>query len=534
MKKFSLALFVLLCLAIPASVPCHAATAWEEAKAIPIQHNGRIKPLDAFARQTLKLISERESFKAKQATVFLLEQLADRNKIKSLKFIRVDLFELKKFLGLPEKENFFSLAELEGGFDKIQSQAREAKTKREKDLRPSKLEQKAEQLYTKIKTAQDLASGDSLRVLPAPFSSDWGSPYTVRTGFSSAFDSLIEKFKEKDALGFKKEVRAWTQKVYASLREAEGDKAVSSVELQNKILLEVLYYRVKPFETAAALYFLAFFLLSFFSRNTKSRITGFILAFLAILFHSFGLGLRVYILSRPPVSNMYESMIFMNWALVLFALIFTATRKKATPLTAACAISGFVMLYGNLLPIDSSLDVVVAVLKSNYWLTIHVLTIVSSYGAFGLALALGHRHLFLASMKKLDKKSEEESAQLIFKVMQLGTLLIGTGTFLGGVWANESWGRFWGWDPKETWALITFLGYLVVVHLKYAKKISNFYLALSSVVGFLLVLMTWYGVNFVLGRGLHSYGAGSGGMIWVIYYLGIEMLFLAWVFLRSK
>ncbi len=132
----------------------------------------------------------------------------------------------------------------------------------------------------------------------------------------------------------------------------------------------------------------------------------------------------------------------------------------------------------------------------------------------------------------MDKTSEEESISLIFRVIQLGTILIGTGTFLGGVWANESWGRFWGWDPKETWALITFLGYLIIVHLKYARKISNFYLALSSVLGFLLVLMTWYGVNFVLGRGLHSYGAGSGGMRWVIYYLIFEAFFVGFIIYR--
>jgi ABC-type transport system involved in cytochrome c biogenesis permease subunit len=235
---------------------------------------------------------------------------------------------------------------------------------------------------------------------------------------------------------------------------------------------------------------------------------------------------------------MYESMIFMNWALMIFALGFSLIRRSFVPAIAASFISGFIMIYANLLPIDSSLDVVVAVLKSNYWLTIHVLTIVASYGAFGLALALGHRHLFLLSTSRLGSHQDDDSSRLIFRVIQLGVILVGVGTFLGGVWANESWGRFWGWDPKETWALITFLGYLVVVHLKYRRKINNFYLALSTIFGFMLVLMTWYGVNFILGRGLHSYGSGSGGTRWIVYYLVAEVFFVGWVFwkkaLRSK
>jgi cytochrome c biogenesis factor len=147
-------------------------------------------------------------------------------------------------------------------------------------------------------------------------------------------------------------------------------------------------------------------------------------------------------------------------------------------------------------------------------------------------MGLGHRHLILSTRKKLSKTESERSANLIHRVIQVGLLLLGIGTVLGGVWANESWGRFWGWDPKETWALITFLGYLIVVHLRFSKKMSDWWLAMSSVLGFLLVLMTWYGVNFVLGRGLHSYGQGAGGMEWMILFLILEGAFVLWAFLK--
>jgi ABC-type transport system involved in cytochrome c biogenesis permease subunit len=248
----------------------------------------------------------------------------------------------------------------------------------------------------------------------------------------------------------------------------------------------------------------------------------------AIIFHTYGLVLRVLILSRPPVSNMYESVVYMNWALMVTAAIFAIVRRQASAASIGALISAIIMIYADLLPLDSGLEVLVPVLRSNYWLTIHVLTIVSSYGVLGLAMGLGHRHLILDMRKKLSKAESDRSSHLIHRVIQVGLLMLGIGTVLGGVWANESWGRFWGWDPKETWALITFLGYLIIVHLRFSKKMSNWWLAMSSILGFFLVLMTWYGVNFVLGRGLHSYGQGAGGMEWVILFLAVESAFIIW------
>ena len=448
------------------------AADWQELRTLAVQHNGRVKPFDSLARQTLKLVAGKENWQGLDPVQFLSQRLEEPATLAELKWIRLDLPALKNALGLNASEHFFSLNDLEPCLAQVDTLVRKAKEDRDRDMKPSKLSQKAEELSLKIHTVQSLISGTNHTKL--------------------------------------------------------GPLAGGS---QTRIKLEVLYNRAKPFECAAGLYFLAFFI-SVLLKQPPAKKATFWFTLMAFTFHTFGLAIRVFVLSRPPVSNMYESMIFMNWALVAYALVFWAIRRQDVLLSAGAAMSGFVMLYANLLPIDSSLDVVVAVLRSNYWLTVHVLTIVSSYGAFGLALGLGHRHLFLATTGKLSKKAASDSGELIFRTLQLGTLLIGTGTFLGGVWANESWGRFWGWDPKETWALITFLGYILVIHLKYAKKISNFYLAISSVVGFMLVLMTWYGVNFVLGRGLHSYGAGSGGMQWVIYFLVFEAAFVCWALLK--
>ena len=477
MRQFQKILFIFFFAAALSQGVAFAAS--DAAKRVPVLHNGRIKPFDAFARQTLKTISGSERWKGEDATSVLLEAMKNPASLNKNKWIRIDYEELKSHLGLPKDRRTFSLSELEEAFPKVEALVKSAKSKRDRDERPSKLEQKSELLYTQIRTVRSLISGESLKEYPAAGASEF------------------------------------------------------------KINTEVLYLNAKPFQRAAFAYFLGFLLLTLFpagggKKQSTGHWLGLLAVVLALLLHTLGIAARIIVLSRPPVSNMYESMIFMNWALMAFAAIFSLLKKNATALTTGAFVSAVVMLYGDLLPIDASLEVLVPVLRSNYWLSVHVMTVVSSYGAFGLAMALGHRHLLASRFGKFSKKEETESADLIYRVIQLGVILIGTGTFLGGVWANESWGRFWGWDPKETWALITFLGYLAVVHLVYTKKMSSFALALCSVLGFLLVLMTWYGVNFVLGRGLHSYGAGTGGMNWVIYYLIFEAVFVGFILSRRS
>lgn len=507
------------------AAPCLAAAdPSDAARSIPIQNNGRVKPFEAFARQTVELIAGRESWNKEPAVKTLLNALNHRDTIIDIPWIKIDYTELVKVLGLPETRHSFSYNEVRPAEDKIRALAMSGQKKRDADARPSKLEQKAEQLYTKLYTIDGLINGDIITTVPDPGSAAWTSPYTAPSADAAQFTAMLKLYDDKDFAGFGRAVEAWGQKVYAMSNQAS----------KKKIDLEVRYYRIRPFERSAAFYFLAFLLLALAKKRGWLRSSGFTALALAMAFHTLGIVLRVLILSRAPVSNMYESMVFMNWALIVFACLFAFTQKNTFVLTAGAVISGFVMIYGNLLPIDTGLEVLVPVLRSNYWLTIHVMTIVSSYGAFGLALALGHRHLIWEWREKFTHKQNDESANTIYRIIQLGTLLVGIGTVLGGVWANESWGRFWGWDPKETWALITFLGYLVIVHLRHTGKLSNFWLAMSAIFGFLLVLMTWYGVNFVLGRGLHSYGQGSGGMEWVIYYLVAEAVFVLFMLSRGS
>jgi ABC-type transport system involved in cytochrome c biogenesis permease subunit len=177
--------------------------------------------------------------------------------------------------------------------------------------------------------------------------------------------------------------------------------------------------------------------------------------------------------------------------------------------------------------LDPSLQPLQPVLRSNYWLVIHVMTITLSYAAFALALGIADVtlgfYLFGAATRR---ESIAGLSQFNYKALQIGVLLLAAGVITGGIWAAYSWGRFWGWDPKEVWALIALLCYLAVLHARFARWIGDLGLAAWSVACFSAVVMAWYGVNFVLGSGLHSYGSGGGGKVYVLSAVLLQLLYV--------
>jgi ABC-type transport system involved in cytochrome c biogenesis permease subunit len=173
----------------------------------------------------------------------------------------------------------------------------------------------------------------------------------------------------------------------------------------------------------------------------------------------------------------------------------------------------------------------VPVLADNFWLTTHVLTITLSYGAFALALGVGHIVLGKAIFRL---QPSPVLNNYLYRTIQIGVLLLAVGTILGAVWANYSWGRFWDWDPKETWALIALLAYLFLLHGRIAGKWAGFGMAVGAILAFQTIIMAWYGVNFILGVGLHSYGFGSGGLPGAVAFVSAEVLFVAIAVLRHR
>jgi cytochrome c-type biogenesis protein CcsB len=253
------------------------------------------------------------------------------------------------------------------------------------------------------------------------------------------------------------------------------------------------------------------------------------------LLNSYGMLLRMLISGRPPVTNMYETIVFVAWGGMLFALVFETVYQTHVFGACAGALGALALILADNVPIfDAAIAPLVPVLRDNMWLTLHVLTIMLGYAAFTLAMGIGHLNLGLYFFRPAEAGLFKRLSLFLYRSLQVGTLFLSIGTLLGGVWASYSWGRFWGWDPKETWALIALLGYLAVLHGRFAGWIRDFGMAVGAIVCYLLVLMAWYGVNFVLGTGLHSYGFGSGGYWYVGSFVAFEMLVITAAALRRR
>ena len=197
-------------------------------------------------------------------------------------------------------------------------------------------------------------------------------------------------------------------------------------------------------------------------------------------------------------------------------------------LAAAAAVSTISLILADNCPahLDPSLRPLQPVLRSNFWLVTHVLTITLSYAAFALALGIGDIALGYYLVRSKNREVLASLSTFTYKTLQVGVLLLAIGTVLGGVWADYAWGRFWGWDPKEVWALITLLGYLALLHARYTGWLGDFGLAAWAAICFSLVIVAWYGVNFVLGAGLHSYGFGGGGQGYVAAAVALQFLYV--------
>ena len=248
---------------------------------------------------------------------------------------------------------------------------------------------------------------------------------------------------------------------------------------------------------------------------------------LGFVAHTIGLGIRWYISGHAPWSNGYESMIYIAWATIFAGIIYT--RRSVLTLAATAVVSGLLLMVAHLNWLDPEITNLVPVLKS-YWLMIHVAIITASYGFLSLGAILGLIALWLiifttsANKSKL-KNTLTELTIINEKTLEVGLFMLAIGTFLGGVWANESWGRYWGWDPKETWALVSVLIYAFVLHMRFIPSLKS-KLIFNSVSMFAIwtIIMTYFGVNYYLS-GLHSYAAGDPMPIPdFVYYLLALML----------
>ncbi len=299
-------------------------------------------------------------------------------------------------------------------------------------------------------------------------------------------------------------------------REEGADIIPTESEISAEILLNKLnvFTRLAGFYMLLGIAFLFFLFLSVFKPKINLKKVYYVLFSLVVLgfvFHTLGLGLRWYVSGRAPWSNGYESMIYIAWTSTLAGVLFT--RRSFGGLAATMVLAATILLVSTLSFLDPEITPLVPVLKS-YWLTIHVSLIAGSYGFLMLGAIIGIINLILmVFMKESNKKRIKQIVSEMSYISELtligGLFMVSIGTYLGGIWANESWGRYWGWDAKETWALVTILVYAFILHMRLIPKLTGlFAYNVATIFGLASVIMTYYGVNYYLS-GLHSYATGD-------------------------
>ncbi len=243
---------------------------------------------------------------------------------------------------------------------------------------------------------------------------------------------------------------------------------------------------------------------------------------------TWGLAIRWQIAGRIPASNMYESMLFLGWGVGLFAAVAALINRNRLLVLNAAFMSALCMVLLDLLPMDGFIHPMPPVLTGTPWLAIHVPITMVSYSVFAIGVLIAHAQILVGMIRPANQALVRKLQDLLYLYLHIGSILLAAGIFTGSIWAASSWGRYWGWDPKEVWSLIALLAYMAILHGRFDKMLGPFGTAAWSILAFLTVLMTYLGVNFILSAGLHSYGFGESSVtLWLILFAVAELLFLA-------
>lgn len=490
-----------------------------------IQDNGgRIKPLNTLASEVVRKLTRKETFMGLDASQLYLSMLVYPEYWQKVPMIKVSHSQLKNELQVEDNYTTF-ISVFDDNFRyKLGDKLEEVNRKKEVDR--SKYDKDLMAVDERVNISYMVYTGSMLKIFPDPTDENhkWyaenANPFPFKGEDSIFVKSIIGMYLEAVEKGA--ETGNWDQAnevlgYIVKYQERFGKDIMPSA---SKIKLEVVYNKAQIFKRLFEYYGLVSFLLLIILfvnvfRDKKGKgwlIMGFQgLLILGFLFHTVGLIARWYISGHAPWSNAYESMIFIAWTTMLAGMIFARKSSIASAVTGILA--SLILMVAHLNWMDPEITNLVPVLNS-YWLMIHVAVITSSYGFLGLGSILGFLNLNLMVFKGENNKSRikstiNELTTINEMTIQIGLFLLTIGTFLGGVWANESWGRYWGWDAKETWALVTVLVYAFVAHMRFIPGLKSQYAYnVATMVAYLSVLMTYFGVNYYLS-GLHSYAAGD-------------------------
>ena len=488
---------------------------------------GRMKPAHTFASELVRKVSKTEKFKDMEPSQVLLSIIENPRLWFEVPVIYLEKgnTEIREFIGVAKTTEYAALSDFitPTGIYKIKEKVAEAqktkiKNKFQKDI--IKIDRRIGLLYSAI-------GGGILKIYPIPNDENnkWVSQPETSTANFTGTDSVFVRQSLPVYIQFlqkAKKTNDYTEanKILDGIKKFQLKFGAEVLPTEKEISLEISYNKIQPFQQLAKYYgFASLFLILFviwqiFTSKPWINIVVKILVGIVIglfVFHTLGLISRWYISGNAPWSNAYESIIYVAWATMLFGLFFG--RKSALTLTATTFLTAIILAFAHQNWLDPEIANLQPVLNS-WWLLVHVSIIVASYGPFSLGMILGIFALFLMAFtneknkKKMDLNIKEITI-INEMAITIGLIMLTIGNFLGGMWANESWGRYWGWDPKETWALISIMVYAFVLHMRLIPGLrGRFTFNLWSIIAYASIMMTYFGVNFYLS-GLHSYASGD-------------------------
>ena len=517
---------------------------------------GRMKPINTFSSELLRKVSKSDTYKNLSSDQVLLSIL--RNPLawysEPIIYIKRGNDSIRSILGIDKKQKyarFMDFFDSKGNY-KISTNLENAY----KSSLPNQFEKDFIESDRKVNLLFSALEGDILRIFPAPknVNNKWVSFSELKNENFQGIDSLFVNnifplyLRELD-YGFKNNDYTKANGILESIKGFQLKYSPDIIPSENKIKAEVLYNKINVFEklfiwyfTVGMIYFLFIIFDIFSGQNSIKKFMNFMFIlfkssiFILFIVHTLGLIARWFISGHAPWGDAYESMIYVAWATMGIGLLFA--KKSDLTLAATAFVSSMILMIAHWNWMDPSIANLVPVLDS-YWLMIHVSVIVGSYGPFTLGMILGIVSLILMIFltkknKNIIKLKLKELTIINELALTVGLIMLTIGNFLGGMWANESWGRYWGWDPKETWALISILIYAFVLHMRLIPKLKgNWMFNLMSIIAFASIMMTYFGVNFYL-VGLHSYASGDKVITPTFVYWSILFVFLLAVLSKYK
>ena len=536
---------------------------------VVVQHNGRWMPMETLARDFVDQVTGDQEWGGEDPVLTFLAWTFAPDDWLEVPLITIKPAELRHEIQLPETQSVFSVQEL-GTHARLEALIGELSHTEGRKLNP--LESKVSGINGKMIALSNVFYGNAFKPIPNPEDpmGPWVSVGTLNRSQDialaptrTAWIAMREAFAADDGAAFERAV--------ADFKSALERLPSAYVVPPERIAAELRFNKLHPFFFAWILMGLGAVLAAMALAVRRRSFDAVVLAFIVLgwAMLSYGLWLRGTIAGRLPAANMYESLLFLSWGTGAFAILaMFFVRNRGVPLTAA-AMGALSLCLADSLPMDQFIRPISPVLLDTVWMSIHVPIIMVSYSVLTLAVMVAHVQVFVMALapKRGDLAENVDGAHAWY--MHAGAILLFVGIVTGSMWAASSWGRYWGWDPKEVWSLVAFLGYMVIMHVRVShEEVSGsskllaagmgvlvvafavmklppvtlpkvvafgavllamgFFVmakgrlatAVKSILAFWMIIMTYVGVNYVLGIGLHSYGFGTGVIAKYVFTIG--------------